>query len=175
MGYELISQPQIFLAPITAVNGIQGVNEAYPLLTTYQSWTSTAVIDSTVFPIPGIWTMLNESGSFLVTVGGVLQPSSEYTVSRDFRTLTFNSPVSAGVEIAVQQLATAAPSSQEFNYVKAVSGTFTTLSAQNIVDVNNINFVSSSVFPKSTLSNLISALAIKVNNTTLYLPLLSAI
>lgn len=129
MGYEYLTQPQIFLAPITATNGIYGINESWPLLTTYQSWTSTAAINTSAFPIPGYWTMLNESGSFLVTVGGVLQQPSEYTVNRDFRTLTFNSLISAGVEIGVQQLATAAPSSQSFNFLKSVSAVFNSLTA----------------------------------------------
>jgi hypothetical protein len=130
MGYEYLTQPQIFLAPITATNGIYGINEAWPLLTTYQSWTSTAAVNASAFSIPGTWTMLNESGSFLITVGGVLQQPSEYTVNRDLRTLTFNSLVSAGVEIGVQQLATAAPSSQNFNNLTSVSATFQTLSSR---------------------------------------------
>lgn len=129
MGLEVITQPQLFTKPITALGGYYGINEAYPLLTTYQSWTSTASVNASAFPIPGTWTMLDEPGSFIVTVGGVYQPSSEYTVNRNTRILTFNSIVSAGVEIAAQQLATASPSSQSFNFIKSVSATFTSLSA----------------------------------------------
>lgn len=131
MGLEYISQPQVFLSPITAVNGVYGINDPYPLLTTYQSWTSTAVVNASAFPIPGAWTMLDEPGSFIVTVGGVIQPPSEYTIDRNFRILTFNSIVSAGVEIGATQLATAAPSSQNFNYVQSVSANFTNLSGVN--------------------------------------------
>jgi hypothetical protein len=129
MGLEYITQPQIFLAPITAVNGIQGINEAYPLLTTYQTWTSTASVPASVWPIPGTWTMLDEAGSFIITVGGVVQDIDQYTVNRNLRLLTFTSPVSAGIEIVGRQLATAAPSSQSFNYIQSVSGSFTSLSA----------------------------------------------
>lgn len=139
MGYEYITQPQIFLAPVTATNGFQGINEAYPLLTTYQSWTSTAAVDASAFPIPDTWTMLNESGSFIVSVGGVIQPPSEYTVDRDLRTLTFNALVSGGVEIAATQLATAAPSSQSFDYVTSVSANF------NRADVADLSAIDATI------------------------------
>lgn len=124
MGYEYITQPQIFLAPISALNGIQGVNEAYPLLTTFESWTSTAAVDASAFPIPGYWTMLDEPESFIVSIGGVIQPPSEYTIDRNLRYLTFNTIVSAGLEVAATQIATHAPSSQSFDYVTSVSADF---------------------------------------------------
>lgn len=132
MGYEYLSQPQIFLAPITATQGIFGINEAYPLITSFQYWTSSNSSGASVWPIPGNWTMLTDAGSFIVSVGGVVQHPSNYTINRDFRTLTFNFTVSSDVEVGVTQLATAAPSSQNFNFVKTVSGEFDTLSALSI-------------------------------------------
>jgi hypothetical protein len=160
MGLEYITQPQVFLSPITAVNGIEGINKGYPLLTTFQSWTSTSSVSASVFPIPGNWTMLDESGSFLVTIEGILQPSSRYSVNRSLRTLTFVTPVSANVEIAVQQLATASPSAQSFNFVESVSGLFNTLTATTGA------FESLLVTNLTGLSTIVNIIDIKVSEVS---------
>lgn len=138
MGLEYITQPQVFLAPVTALGGLQGLTENYPLLTTYQTWTSTASVPVSVWPIPGTWTMLAEPGSFIITVGGVVQNLSEYSIDNSLRLLTFTTPVSANVEIVGRQLATAAPSSASFNFVTAVSGRVTNLSAVNFNSTNGL-------------------------------------
>jgi hypothetical protein len=137
MGLEYITQPQVFLAPITAVNGIQGVNNPFPLLTTYQSWVSTGTVNTSAFPIPGTWTMLDAPGSFIVTVGNVIQSPTDYSIDRNNRILTFSSIITAGIEVGVTQLATASPSATSFNSIQAVSGNFTNLSAIN-GNVNNL-------------------------------------
>jgi hypothetical protein len=49
------------------------------------------------------------------------------------------------------------------------------ISATGTASVSALNIVSGSIFPKTTFNNLVSALAINVNGTTLYMPLLSAI
>ena len=139
MVLEYIVQPQVFLGGLTALGpGIQGLTEQYPLLTTYYSWTSTASVNISSFPIPidagSIYGGPGKESSFIVSVGGVVQPPTQYTVDPILRTITFNttgSIISAGIEFAVTQLATAAPSSQNFDYVKSVSAEFTTLSALN--------------------------------------------
>ena len=139
MGLEYITQSQVFLAPITAVNGIQGINDPYPLLTTYQSWASTGVVNTSAFPIPGTWTMLDAPGSFIVTVGNVIQSPTDYSIDRNNRILTFSSIITAGVEIGVTQLATAAPSSTSFTFFDAVSANFVTLSTQDLTVSNRAN------------------------------------
>lgn len=150
MGLEYISQPQVFLAPITAVNGIQGINNPYPLLTTYQSWVSTGVVNTSAFPIPGTWTMLDAPGSFIVTVGNVIQSPTDYSINRINRVLTFSSIITAGIEVGVTQLATASPSATSFNSVQSVSGNFTNLSAFN-GNVNNL-FVNSLTALSATIN-----------------------
>jgi len=137
MGLEYIVQPQVFLGGLTALGpGIQGLTEQYPLLTTYYSWTSTASVNISSFPIPidagSIYGGPGKESSFIVSVGGVIQSPTQYTVDPTLRTITFNttgSVISAGIEFAVTQLATAAPSSQDFDYIKSVSAEFVTLSA----------------------------------------------
>ena len=139
MGLEYIVQPQVFLGGLTALGpGIQGLTEQYPLLTTYYSWTSTASVNISSFPIPidagSIYGGPGKESSFIVSVGGVVQSPTQYTVDPTLRTITFNttgSVISAGIEFAVTQLATAAPSSQDFDYIKSVSAEFVTLSALN--------------------------------------------
>lgn len=134
MGLEIINQPQVFTQGITALGGIQGITEKYPLLTSYYSWTSTANVSSDIFPIPyELGNMLEDSESFIVSVGGVLQPPSTYTIDVINRTLIFSTPVSADIEIAVTQLATASPSSQNFDYVKSVSADFTRINCVSAV------------------------------------------
>ena len=136
MGLEYIVQPQVFLGGLTALGpGIQGLTEQYPLLTTYYSWTSTASVNTSSFPIPiavgSIYNGPGKEASFIVSVGNVVQSPTEYTVDPILRTITFSSVVSAGIEFAATQLATASPSSQNFDYVKSVSAEFTTLTATN--------------------------------------------
>jgi hypothetical protein len=139
MGLEYIVQPQVFLGGLTALGpGIQGLTEQYPLLTTYYSWTSTASVNISSFPIPidagSIYGGPGKESSFIVSVGGVVQSPTQYTVDSILRTITFNttgSVISAGIEFAVTQLATAAPSSQNFNFLKSVSAEFTTLTSTN--------------------------------------------
>ena len=82
--------------------------------------------------------MLDASASFLVTVGGVLQPPSEYTIDRNFRILTFNSLVSAGVEVGALQLATAALTSQTFNSLTATNAIVNNLFVTNLTAVSSI-------------------------------------
>ena len=157
MGLEYIVQPQVFLGGLTALGpGIQGLTEQYPLLTTYYSWTSTASVNLSSFPIPidagSIYGGPGKESSFIVSVGGVVQSPTQYTVDSILRTITFNTTgtvISAGIEFAVTQLATAAPSSQNLNYIKSVSAEFTTLTSTdgsfNNLIVTNLTALSTTV------------------------------
>jgi hypothetical protein len=142
MGLEYITQPQVFLAPITAVNGIQGYEDPLPLVTTYQYWTSTANVNTNTFPIPGFWPMLEEPASFLINIGGVPQTPSNYSIDKIGRRITFISDVSAGIDVSFTQLAAAFLSSFNFAFVESVSGTFDNLFA-NKAYINDIDTVKS--------------------------------
>lgn len=166
MGLEYISQPQVFTAPITALQGIDGINEAYPLLTTYQYWTSTAVVNTSSFPIPGIWTMLDNPGSFLVAISGILQPATRYTIDRNNRFVNFNFVVSAGTEVAFTQLATNAPSSQSFNYIESVSTAFINLSALNsdLRDIISTNLITNNIVTTTLTATELSTVNLVATN-----------
>jgi hypothetical protein len=161
MGLEYIVQPQIFLGGLTALGpGIQGLTEQYPLLTTYYSWTSTASVNTSSFPIPiavgSIYDGPGKEASFIVSVGGVIQSPTEYTVDTILRTITFGSVVSAGIEFAATQLATASPSSQNFNFLKSVSAEFTSTAF-----INNLSATTGTV--DSLLVTNLTALSTTVN------------
>lgn len=129
MGLEFINQPQVFTQPITALGGIQGSSENYPLLTQYHTWITVPNTNTTTVSVPlSVGVLLNESASFIVTVGGVIQPPTTYTVDVINRLLIFTTPLSANIEIVATQLATASPSSQSFNSIFSDSGNITTLS-----------------------------------------------
>ncbi len=161
MGLEYTTQPQVFTAPVTALQGIAGINEAYPLLTTYQYWTSTAVVPASTFPIPGTWTMLSEPGSFIVAIEGIIQPPTEYSIDRDNRKVNFTSLISADLEVSFTQLATHAPSSQSFNYIQSVSASFTRLSAVNaaIQSLSTINISTNNLTATNLLVTNLTALS----------------
>ena len=111
MGFELLTQPQVFLAPITAVGGIQNglFNDPLPpLYTSFYTWTSTASITATTFPLGGFETLTNRSGSYIVTVGGVVQAPSNYTVDPNTRLLTFDFNVNPDTPVVVTQIGTIA-------------------------------------------------------------------
>jgi hypothetical protein len=181
MGLEYITQPQVFVAGITALNGIQGGLEKYPLLTSFYSWKVTTTALSASFAIPAqAGTVLSASESFIVSVGGVVQSPTNYTVDPGLRLITLDTNVDPDIEISFTQLATHSPSSQEFNFLKTANASvLDTLTAATVKTTNviaqNIISTSNDVFTFTTLKNLVSALAIQVKGTTLYLPLVSAI
>lgn len=145
MGLEYISQPQVFLQPITAIGGIQ--NGIYgsvlpPLYTSFYTWTSTFQVSSTVFPLTGITTLTNKPGSFIVTVGGVLQSPTTYTISISGRTLTFDTPVNPDTEVLVTQIGTIATSALDITFLSAANSVFNN-SVFNNVSATNLYVLSS--------------------------------
>jgi hypothetical protein len=171
MGLEYIVQPQVFLGGLTALGpGIQGLTENYPLLTTYYSWTSTAVVDTAVFPIPiqvgSIYDGPGKEASFIISVGGVIQSPTEYTVDTILRTITFGSVVSAGIEFAATQLATASPSSQNFNFLKSVSAEFTSTAFINNLSATTGTINSLLVTNLTALSTTVNVIDIKVSEVS---------
>jgi len=184
MGLEFLSQPQVFISPITAAGGIQiglhGNSQLPPLYTSFYTWTSTTPsVTANVFFLNGIETLTSRSGSYIVTVGGVLQSPTTYTVDVLTRTLTFSSPVNTNTDVLITQIGTIATSSLNITNLTAQNcvfkdSTFTSLSVQNLTAAN-ITVVSNNVFGATTFTNLVSGLALQVGGRTLYVPLLSAL
>jgi len=129
MGLEFINQPQVFTQPITALGGILGGSENYPLLQKYYTWTVIPTTDVTSINIDGgAAPVINKSESFIINVGGVVQPPSTYTVNTLAGTIDFTTPLSANIPVIVSQLATASPSSQSFSFLRSLTATINTLS-----------------------------------------------
>jgi hypothetical protein len=195
MGLEYIAQPQVFLAPISAQQGIRGLIENYPLLTTFQSWASTTSNPTTSLYIPGYWTMLETPSltgevvpeSFIVTVGGVTQSPNSYKIyNYPIRKINFTSEVPRGVSVNLTQLATHAPSSQRFSYLHADSALINNLTAITTVLITSFTisenltaFVSQNILSEYLSSVNIEAdtlnasviLSADQNLYTLFLPL----
>ena len=130
MGLEYINQPQVFTQGITALGGFAGISKEYPLLTSFYSWVSTGTTSTTTLPIPiAAGYILTDPESFIVSVGGITQHPKTYSIDRTNRLIVFSTTIPANTEIGATQLATASPSSQNFNYIRSVSADITTINA----------------------------------------------
>jgi len=199
MGYEFITQPQVFLAPISATNGILGMIENYPLLTQYGSWTITTTEPTSSFTVPltgGI--IANTPEQFIVNVGGVVQAPTKYTVDSITKTINFSVSVPEGIEVSFTQLATHAPSSNqvenllatnkvETTLIEAISGNITELVTVDLssntgiisnlvvenIEINNLGTQFNST--SGSLQFMNKVLSLVISGNTFYIPLLSAV
>jgi hypothetical protein len=108
MGLEIISQPQLFLRPLTALNGIEGY--APPYIATFYTWMTSSPVSSFTFPITGNIGLnaSNRSESYIVNIDGVVQPPPSYTVDANFRRITFVRPIPPNTDIFITQIGTIA-------------------------------------------------------------------
>lgn len=158
MGLEYITQPQVFLQPITAVGGIQTglIDNMYPpLYTSFFTWTSTSSVSASVFPLTGIQTLTNRAGSYIVTVGGVIQSPENYVVNPNFRSITFDFAVNPDTPVVVTQIGTIAVSSSNLTSLTATNSLFFN-STFNNVTANNL-YISDTISTSATNINFLSA------------------
>ena len=109
MGLEFITQPQVFTQRLTALGGIEGY--VPPFVSSFYTWTSTSPVTASAFPLPGSIGLLDIPGSYIVSVGGVLQSPTNYTINVPTRTLTFDFTVNADTPVVVTQIGTVGLSS----------------------------------------------------------------
>ena len=128
MGLEIISQPQMFLRPLTALNGIEGY--APPYIATFFTWTTSSPVSSFSFPLTGDVGLnpSNRSESYVVNIDGVVQPPPSYTIDANFRTISFHNPIPANTEIFITQIGTIA-----FDDAKYTELTATNIFSDNII------------------------------------------
>jgi len=130
MGLEFITQPQVFTAPISALGGIAGFvtqpEYEFPPVTSFYTWTTSTASTATSIILDGAVTLLSQPGTYIVSIGGVVQSPLTYTVDPFGRTMTFDSPVLSGVNITVTQIGT----------VGLTASSFAELTATNIQNVN---------------------------------------
>lgn len=145
MGLEFITQPQVFTQRLTALGGIEGY--VPPFVSSFFTWTSTSPVTATTFPLPGSIGLLDIPGSYIVSVGGVLQSPTNYVINVPNRTLTFDFTVNANTDVVITQIGTvglssniAFLSSQQFiaTNLSATTGSFNSLLVSNLTALSSV-------------------------------------
>lgn len=179
MGLEYISQPQVFLQPITAVQGIQTglIDTTFPpLYTSFFTWTSTSTVTATTFPLTGIETLTDKPGSFIVTVGGVLQSPRSYSIEISSRSIIFSNPVNENTPVLITQIGTVAASSLSLAGLTADGSTFINSNFVNIC-ATNLQILSSVTGSNLQIENssLTNVTAVNVTATNVFVNNLTAV
>lgn len=106
MGLEIISQPQLFLRPLTALNGVEGY--VPPYFATFHTCMTSSPVSSYTFPLTGQLGLhiTNSSDSYIVNIDGVVQPPPSYSVDANTRIITFVKPIPPNTEIFITQIGT---------------------------------------------------------------------
>ena len=145
MGLEFITQPQVFTQRLTALGGIEGYIP--PFVSSFYTWTSTSPVTASAFPLPGSIGLLDIPGSYIVSVGGVLQSPTNYTINVPTRTLTFDFTVNADTPVVVTQIGTVGLSSiidslSAGQFVtpnlSAINGSITNLLVTNLTALSSV-------------------------------------
>jgi hypothetical protein len=106
MGLEIITQPQLFLRPLTALNGVEGY--VPPYFATFHTCMTSSPVSSYTFPLTGQLGLhiTNSSDSYIVNIDGVVQPPPSYSVDANTRVITFVKPIPPNTEIFITQIGT---------------------------------------------------------------------
>jgi hypothetical protein len=140
MGLEFISQPQVFTQRLTALGGIEGY--VPPLWSTFYTWTSTIPTTANQLPLDGTNALTDYSGSYIVTVGGVLQSPTTYNIDVINRSIIFSNIINEDTDVVITQIGTIGLTSLGFQELSAVDATFDSLTANEIF-VSNLTALSS--------------------------------
>jgi hypothetical protein len=145
MGLEFISQPQVFTQRLTALGGVEGY--VPPLWSTFYTWTSTLPITANELLLDGTNALTDYSGSYIVTVGGVLQSPTTYNIDVINRSIIFDTIINEDTDVVITQIGTIGLTSLGFQELSAVDATFDTLTANtltaNELFVSNLTALSS--------------------------------
>jgi hypothetical protein len=142
MGFELLTQPQVFTTRLTAIGGIEGY--VPPFIAKFHTWTIDVTSTETIFDIPQDFVGLTHApdDAYIVNINGLIVPPPEFTVDFNFRKLILNAPAFSGDKINLTQIGTIALSTA--NYAELTGLEFfsqdsliTNLTSNNII-VNNL-------------------------------------
>ena len=140
MGFELLTQPQVFTTRLTAVGGIEGY--VPPFISKFHTWTITTPASGTIFDIPQDFVGLTHAAdsAYIVNISGTVIPPPNFDIDYNFRKLILNNPVPAGTIINLTQIGTIALSTA--NYAELTGLNFFSINS-NIVNLSTNNlFVS---------------------------------
>ena len=155
MGFELLTQPQVFTTRLTAVGGIEGY--VPPFISRFHTWTITTPTSGTIFDIPQDFVGLTHAAdsAYIVNISGTIIPPPDFDIDYNFRKLILNNPVPEGTIINLTQIGTIALSTA--NYVEltglnffSINSNIENITSQNITTVdlstNNLFVSANSVY-----------------------------
>ena len=136
MGFELLTQPQVFTTRLTAVGGIEGY--VPPFISKFHTWTITTAESGTIFDIPQDFVGLTHAAdsAYIVNISGTVIPPPNFDIDYNFRKLILNNPVPAGTIINLTQIGTIALSTA--NYAELTGLNFFSINSdiENIISQN---------------------------------------
>ena len=136
MGFELLTQPQVFTTRLTAVGGIEGY--VPPFISKFHTWTITTPTSGTIFDIPQDFVGLTHAAdsAYIVNISGTVIPPPNFDIDYNSRELILNNPVPAGTIINLTQIGTIALSTA--NYAELTGLNFFSINSdiENIISQN---------------------------------------
>ena len=136
MGFELLTQPQVFTTRLTAVGGIEGY--VPPFISKFHTWTITTPTSGTIFDIPQDFVGLTHAAdsAYIVNISGTIIPPPNFDIDYNSRELILNNPVPAGTIINLTQIGTIALSTA--NYAELTGLNFFSINSdiENIISQN---------------------------------------
>lgn len=157
MGFELLTQPQVFLTRLTAVGGIEGY--VPPFIAEFHTWTITTNTSGRIVDIPydcylPVGLTHASDSAFIVNISGSIIAPPDFDIDYNYRQLILNSPVPAGTRINLTQLGTIALSTANYPELTSINfhsinSLIENISAQNILT----NVLTTKLLAVSTSSN----------------------
>lgn len=112
MGFEIHTQPTIFLGPVSALGGFYPPTGTGTLSGEYtaffKTWTFIGDGVTTRYSINSDQLVLPYSENFIVNIDGVMQTPSKYTIDAVYKFIDFNEPIPLDSELTIVQIATLA-------------------------------------------------------------------
>lgn len=112
MGFEIHTQPTIFLGPVSALGGFYPPTGTGTLSGEYtaffKTWTFIGDGATTRYSIFSDQLVLPYSENFIVNIDGVMQTPSKYTIDAVYKFIDFNEPIPLNSELTIVQIATLA-------------------------------------------------------------------
>lgn len=119
MGFELLTQPQVFTTRLTAIGGIEGY--VPPFIAKFHTWTVVTTSTNTTFNIPQDLVGLTHSPeeAYIVNINKEIIPPTDFTIDYNFRRIIFNQPIPQNTTIRITQIGTIALSTTKYQSLTA--------------------------------------------------------
>jgi hypothetical protein len=141
MGFELLTQPQVFLTKLTAVGGIEGY--VPPFIAQFYTWTIIANEAGNIFDIPyncnsPVGLTHAPDSAFIVNISGSIIAPPDFDIDFNFRRLILSNPVPKDTRINLTQIGTIALSTANYSGLtglnfNSVNSYIENVNSQNII------------------------------------------